>query len=97
MTGSRNALSESEVRLATGSSAFEVIQQLRPAFLRRRGSLHGPTVFVDNVPRGGVDELRRISAGSIAGIRYFDGLAATQTFGTGYTGGIIQVLTLPSR
>lgn len=82
-----------ELRSASGSTALDVVQTLRPLFLKRRGPLHAPTVFVDNVARGGVEELRAIPASSIAEIRYLDSRAATQQFGTGYTGGVIHVLS----
>jgi hypothetical protein len=44
--------------------------------------------------RGGVDVLREIPALDIAEIRYLDGREATQRFGTGYSGGIIHILTI---
>jgi hypothetical protein len=82
-----------ELRQATGSNAFDLIQQLRPQYLRRRGASQAPAVFLDNIPRGGVDALRQIPALDVAEIRYLDSRAATQQFGTGYSGGIILVLT----
>jgi hypothetical protein len=91
-----NALTAHELRQANGSNAFDVVERLRPLFLRTRG-LHAPTVFVDHIRRGGVHELRLIPATSIAEIRYFDGRTATQRFGTGYTGGVIYLLTGGTR
>lgn len=79
---------------AYGSNALEVVRQLRPDFLRSRGPLHAPKVFVDHVSRGSVGELRQIPAASIREIRYLDARAATQQFGPGYSGGVIHVLSV---
>ena len=95
--GTRNTLSPEELRRALGSNAFEIVQQLRPLFLRTRGPGPGPNVFVDNQRRGGVDQLRLIPAWEIAEIRYFDSRAATLLFGGAHSGGIIQILTPAMR
>lgn len=90
---SRNLLGIEELRQARGANAFEIVQQLRPDFLRRRGPLHGPKVFLEQVQLGDEDQLRSIPASSVWEIRYLDSRAATQQFGGGYTGGVILVLT----
>jgi len=91
-----DVLGVDELRRASGRNALEIIQQLRPLYLRSRGPLHTPTVFVDLMRRGGVDELRAIPASSIAEVRYLDGRDATQRFGSGYSGGIIHISTTRS-
>lgn len=84
-------------------TAYELIQRLRPQFLRSRGttSLGGsagsskPTalVVVDGSPRGDLSALRQVSAMSIEEIRYLSAADASIRFGTGYTGGAILVTT----
>jgi hypothetical protein len=93
VTSERNVLGSNEVRHSTGSNAFEIIQELRPHFLRMRGPLHAPMVFVDTFMQGGTDSLREIPAWDIAEIRYLDSGTATELHGTGFTGGIIQIVT----
>lgn len=94
MSTSRDVLSARELQDASGSNALEVVRQLRPIFLRSRGPLHAPWVFVDNIPLGDVGELQRIPATSIREIRYLNARVATRDFGTGYSGGVIHVLTV---
>lgn len=96
-TGTSKVLSIDELSRAPGRNALELLQELRPQYLRNRGPLHAPTVFVDYLRRGGTDALREIPASSIAEIRYLDSRDATQLFGSGYTGGIIHVLTARMR
>ena len=89
-SGRSDVLGPDELRKAPGSNALEVIQELRPLFLRRRGEQRGPTVFVDNSRRGGTETLRDIPAFNIVEIRYLDAVTATQA--VSYTH-----LTLPTN
>lgn len=84
------------------ANAFDVVQRLRPQFLRARGatSFGGGNrgtpyakVVVDGVPRGELDALRQIPVLSIEEIRYLGGSDASIRFGTGYDGGAILVKT----
>lgn len=84
------------------TNAFDVVQRLRPQFLRTRGSTSlggtGRTtpyarVVVDGVPRGELDVLRQIPVMSIEEIQYLSGSDASIRFGTGYDGGAIVVRT----
>lgn len=92
--GSRQLLAAVELTAASGSNALAVVEALRPDFLRHRGGLHAPRVFVDHMPAGGVEELRRIPVASIREIRYLSAREATQQFGTGHSGGVIHVLSV---
>ncbi len=86
------------------STARDLVQRLRPGFLRNRGaSSFGnaasgkstPTarVVVDGAPRGGLSALAEISAMSVREIRYLNAADASIRFGTGYDGGAILVVT----
>ncbi len=84
------------------NNAYEVVQRLRPQFLRARGatSLGGtgrttpyPRVLVDGVPRGELDALRQVPVLAIEEISYFSATDASIRFGTGYDGGAILVKT----
>lgn len=84
------------------SNGYEVVQRFRPRWLRARGrssmSSSAPVVvFVDNVHFGGVETLYNISTERITEIRYFDAADATSRWGTGFSGGAIEIITGGSR
>ena len=90
----RNRISRDEImeRGDNASTAMEVIRRLRPAWLLARGS--DPVVYVDNVRRpGGVDALFNVTVGQIRLLEFIGAADATTRWGTGHTGGVIQVLT----
>ena len=79
-------------------TAFDVVERLRPHFLRPRG----PTtvvsdtrlvVYQDNLNLGGVEMLRQIRAAELQEIRFLSASDATTRFGTGHPGGAIIVTT----
>jgi hypothetical protein len=80
--------------------AYEVVQRLRPAWLRPRGRIsiqsstaQNPVVYVDNIRFGDPSSLRQVSADAIEEIRYMGASEATTRFGTGHAGGVILVRT----
>ena len=86
------------------STARDLIQRLRPGFLRSRGASSfgnaangSPTpstqVVVDGAPRGGLSALTQIPAMSVREIRYLNAADATIQYGTGYDAGAILVFT----
>ncbi|HEU4996578.1 MAG TPA: hypothetical protein VFT29_17300 [Gemmatimonadaceae bacterium] len=91
-----SVIGESEVRASMGANALDVVQRQRPTFLRRRGS-NGPMVVLDNMPLGGVEMLKDISAWSIAEIRYVDGVSAALMYGAKYGGGAILIRTIRAK
>jgi hypothetical protein len=95
--GSRDVLTAEEIRESTGHTAYDVIQQLRPQFLRLRparsvqaGQVE-PVVYVDNIRVGGVASLRNIRSSDIEEIRHVGASDATTRFGTGHLGGAILI------
>jgi hypothetical protein len=82
-------------------TARQAIERLRPRWLRARistlrsgaGIRHTATVFVDGMPRGGLDTLEGIETREIAEIRFLSASDATTRYGTGYPRGIIEVST----
>jgi hypothetical protein len=79
-------------------SAFELIERLRPRWLRARsqGSFANPTpeyavVYVDDMRFGEIASLHRINAAEIDRIEFISGLDATTRFGTGTGGGVIHI------
>jgi hypothetical protein len=95
-TGTRQSsttITTAEIDQLQVPTLFDVIQQLRPQYLRSRGAGANPVVYVDGVRRGGIDELRSIDKGTVSEVRYIDGSEATTLYGTGHMGGAIQVIS----
>lgn len=98
---SRNLITRAQLEENAASTAFEVIQRLRPQWLRLREeqSLDGPNdlvVYVDNARMGGRESLRFISIGAVEYIQYYDAAAATLRWGMGHGYGAILVSTVPT-
>ena len=96
--GDRNIITEETLAAYSGQNAYEVIQRLRPAWLRARGmgmdsSTEGVMVYVDGAPLSGTDELRTWDVNQVQEIRYLDARDATTRFGTGHSNGAILVTT----
>ena len=90
----RNRISREEImeRGDNASTAMEVVRRLRPGWLLARGA--DPVVYVDNVRRpGGVDALFNVPVGQIRLLEFIGAADATTRWGTGHTGGVIQVVT----
>ncbi len=82
------------------STAYDVVNRLRPQWLRSRGSSSFldsrpslPVVYLDGVRHGQIQRLRDIEANALEEIRYLGASAATNRFGTGHPGGAILVVT----
>lgn len=86
--GGGRVINEAELRSRQENSLYEVIDVLRPAWLRERPTtdLTGegrPTpaqVFVDGNHRGDVEFLRQIPASDVASVRYLNVAEAASTF-----------------
>jgi len=88
-----------EIQVSSASNALELIQQLRSHWLRGRGPTGFrdpqptlPVVYLEGISYGSVEGLREFSTQGIAEIRFIDPPSATMRFGTGHTGGVIQVI-----
>ncbi|HET9984868.1 MAG TPA: hypothetical protein VFQ38_14820 [Longimicrobiales bacterium] len=101
---SRTSLSADELVATNASSAFDAVERLRPEFLRPRGtsSLSTgapdlPAVFLDGIHAGGLEMLRALRPTEIELIRFVSAADATTRYGTGYPGGVIEVVTKGSK
>ena len=97
--GPRDQITRNLIEVLAEDTAYGIIQQLRPRWLRARtqATPNNPEpayahVFVDELSYGGLDSLRRISANEIERIEYLDARNATIRYGTGYLGGIIRII-----
>jgi len=100
-THSRTLITMEEIAALHVGTAYEVVQMLRPAFLRTRGaaSINDPTpvpavVYLDGFRHGDTPEaLKTIDRIAVREIEYLDSREATTRFGTGHRGGAILVRT----
>lgn len=96
----RDLLTPERIRETGATNAYDVVANLRPHWLRTRGtdSFQSPTevqVYLNESRLGGVETLRSISTIEIAYIRYFDGLSASARWGLDHGQGAIYVVTRP--
>ncbi len=100
-----DVITAEEIEQSNAQDAYEVVRQLRPRWLRGRGpqtftddpmnttTAGYPRMMVDDLPPRELEALRDIRIVEIAEIRYINPRDATLRYGTGYSGGIIRVIT----
>ena len=97
----RLLITEDEVLASAGTTAFELIRNLRPNFLTYRGetsldrrtSRPYPNVYVDDQVFGQISVLHSIPASDVSSIRLYRSWEAMTKFGTGNAGGVIAIST----
>ncbi|MCI0432057.1 MAG: TonB-dependent receptor plug domain-containing protein [Gemmatimonadetes bacterium] len=98
-----DVITTEELQSINVSTAYEAIERLRPMFLRSRGVTSAgseaslPVIYIDGVRSGAPDVLRTIPLADIRQIRYISAPDATTRWGTGHTGGVIEVQIRGSR
>lgn len=90
------------IRGLVSENAYEIVQRLRPRWLRPRGgpSFSNPAaglavVYLNGSRYGEPEILRQIRAHEINTIQFLGGPAATTRFGLNHDGGAILVATMP--
>jgi len=96
----RGVLVSAEIAQSSGVTAYDVLAQLRPEYLRSRGQSSltdtGPAtavVYIDNVLMGSLSALRNLDAQAMSRVEYLNASDATTRFGTDHNGGAILVFT----
>ena len=89
-------VSSTNIVQAGGSTAYDGVELLRPAFLTGR-TLQLPAVYVDGVPFPDVETLRHIRVHDVQTMHYLDASTATIRYGIGHQGGAIVVTTQTGR
>ena len=99
-TRNANLITAEEIAASQVTTAYDAVRNLRPMFLRSRGqTTFDPgvapvaVVFLDGHRYGDVETLKTMSVQSIREIRFLTPSDATTKYGTGFTAGIIEVLT----
>jgi hypothetical protein len=98
-SGNPDLITREQFEALTGENAVEIVQRLRPAWLRARdqGTISSAPayaeVFVDGMRFGSLSSLSRFSSSQIEQMRYLRATDATTRYGTGFPGGIIEITT----
>ncbi len=101
----RNVITATEIVASRVSDAYQAVTQLRPDFLRRRSTsatmtpvrATAVTVYLDELPFGGVESLRSIPLERVRVIRYLSPFDADLRWGGSHPAGAILVTTLKNR
>ena len=90
---SSNLITTEELRNVTEQNAYDAIRRLRPQWLRSRsgGRSAQPVLIIQNVRAGDLEQLRTIAVQDVLQMRYISASDATTRWGTGFTGGAIEV------
>lgn len=97
----RSVLLDDEIKAAKGFgwTAYDLINQLRPEYLRTRGAVSlrnavpTATVYLDGAKYGDVQSLKLINGEHVSFVRYLNGSEATTRYGTDHVGGAILITT----
>lgn len=97
----RNVITAAEIVASRVSDVYQAVTQLRPDFLRRRypSVTVAPrpaavSVYLDDLPFGGVESLRAIPLHRVRVIRYLSPFDADLRWGGSHPAGAILVTTL---
>lgn len=92
-------ITREELVASTAIDLYQAVQMLRPDWLRGRGatSLSGGVpevlVYLDGQRMGGRGVLAQFPVTSVKELRFHSATDATQRWGTGHGGGVIELLT----
>ena len=93
-----NLITEQEIATSNEANAYDVVNRLRPMFLKTRGrstinsgGSEYASVFLDGQYYGELSSLRNIVATQIHEIRYMSGPDAVSRYGMRYGSGAVDV------
>ena len=97
----RDVLTQAEIRAANAGDAYDLVQRLRPAWLRQNVNASPAEadgsreirVWVNGRDAGGLATLRNYDSHQIVSMRWVDSLTALATYGPGYGRGVITLDT----
>jgi hypothetical protein len=95
-----NLITEQEIAASNESNVYDVVNRLRPMFLKTRGrstinagGSEYASVFLDGQFYGELGSMRNIVASQIQEIRYLSGPDAVSKYGMRYGSGAVDVRT----
>ena len=100
--GNSRLINRAQLELFPGQSAWRAVENLNPRWLQIRGGSinYGPSyarVVVDGSLRGELAHLYRVITDDIETMRFLSASDATTKYGTGFPGGVIEVMTRRGR
>lgn len=105
-TRNTSIITASELAESGAQNLYQAVQILRPQWLRARprttmgasssrtggGSTADATVvYLDQTRYGGLSSMQQLTLGGVQEMRFYDGVEATNRFGTGHTAGAIVI------
>ena len=95
----RNVINQAELESVASTNLYELVEKVRPNFLRSRGqsslnssaTLEYPAVYVDGRPYGDIASLRSLVTSQVSQVRYYDAPSAAARFGAINAPGVIDV------
>lgn len=101
--GNPDLITWEQIEGASAANGYDLVRQLRPQWLRGRGSASLqsgevllPVVYIAEIRHGDVESLRAFDVDVLQELRFISATAATTRYGSGHAGGVIRV-TLRSR
>ena len=101
-SSNRALITESEIPTAGTETAYDLIQRIRPEYLRIRpaqgtagangNNAPAPVLIVNGQRVGGLADLRSIPASSLSTVRYHTIEEAKRRFGMQYGGGALELV-----
>jgi hypothetical protein len=93
-----NLITRAEIDDAGPSTVYDLIQKLRPVWLRERGAVSFTdetdlVVYLDRSRMGGREELRTLYTNNVETVEFLDARRATNRFGSGHVNGAILIRT----
>lgn len=92
-SGGGDTITQEELATVSNLSLFDAVQRLRPRWLQPRGGQDLPRIMMNGSQMGGVEVLRGMQATDVQSMRFLDAQDATTRYGTGYTGGAIELVS----
>lgn len=96
-SGSRDVITRRQMEELGLISAYDAVRRISPAWLRPRMTTAGEPapirVYMDNVRVGNVEYLEQVRTEIVDRLVYYSPSDATTKWGTGNTGGAIEVIT----
>lgn len=96
---SRNLITSEEIAKASAADAYDLIRELRPAWLSSRGVVSGDAyaggivIYLDGIKQNSVEDIKAIAVERIKEARFYSASDATTKFGTGHPSGAIEITT----
>jgi hypothetical protein len=94
-----DVIGRDEMDASSATNAYDLIGQVRPNWLRGRGSpsirsrtVELPIVYLEDRRQGPLEILRSFPTADISELRYINATTATTRFGNGHAGGVIQIV-----